>query len=102
MIYSLNPGVIVLGGVITRAWDIIYPEIRRVLTAQVNRFIGSGVSIIPSTLEDKPSLVGAIALVLARAFSVPSLGWSERQRPKPSVPGRSQDRATTVSRHYYS
>jgi N-acetylglucosamine repressor len=102
VIYSLNPGVIVLGGVITRAWDIVYPEIRRVLTAQVNRFIGSGVSIIPSTLQDKPSLVGAIALVLARAFSVPSLGWSERQRPKPSVPSRSQDRATTVSRHYYS
>ena len=102
VIYSLNPGVIVLGGVITRAWDIIYPEIRRVLTAQVNRFIGSGVSIIPSTLENKPSLVGAIALVLARAFSVPSLGWSERQRAKPSVPGRSQERAPTASRHYYS
>jgi predicted NBD/HSP70 family sugar kinase len=102
VIYSLNPGVIVLGGVITKAWDIIYPEIRRVLTAQVNRFIGSGVSIIPSTLEYKPSLVGAIALVLARAFSVPSLGWSERQRPKPTAPSRYQDRATAVSRHYYS
>ena len=74
VIYSLNPGVIVLGGAITEAWDIVYPEIRRVLTAQVNRFIGSRVSIIPSTLEDKPSLVGAIALVLARAFSAPGLG----------------------------
>ena len=102
VVYSVNPGVIVLGGVITKAWDIIYPEIRRVLTAQVNRFIGSGVSIIPSTLEYKPSLVGAIALVLARAFSVPSLGWSERQRPKPGASSRIQDRATAVSRHYYS
>jgi predicted NBD/HSP70 family sugar kinase len=102
VVYSVNPAVIVLGGVITKAWDIIYPEIRRVLTAQVNRFIGSGVSIIPSTLDYKPSLVGAIALVLARSFSVPSLGWSERQRPKPSVPGRNQDRTTSVSRHYYS
>lgn len=102
VVYSVNPGVVVLGGVITKAWDIIYPEIRRVLTAQVNRFIGSGVSIIPSTLEYKPSLVGAIALVLARAFSVPSLGWSERQKPKPSAPARDQDRAPAVTRHYYS
>jgi predicted NBD/HSP70 family sugar kinase len=74
VIYSINPEVIVLGGTITKAWEIIYPEIRRVLAAQVTRFYSSHVSLIPSTLEDKPSLVGAIALVLARAFSVPSLG----------------------------
>jgi hypothetical protein len=53
-----------------------------VLTSQVNHFFGSNVSIVPSTLEYKPSLVGAIALVLARAFSVPSLGWYDRQKPR--------------------
>ena len=74
VIYSINPGVIVLGGVIAEAWEIIYPEIRRVLASQVTRFYSSHVSIIPSTLEAKPSLVGAIALVLARAFSAPGLG----------------------------
>lgn len=84
VVYSVNPGVIVLGGAITKAWDIIYHEIRRVLTSQINRFFWSDVSIIPSTLDYKPSLVGAIALVLARAFSVPSLGWSEKQL----LPGR--------------
>jgi len=75
VIYSFNPEVIVLGGAITKAWEILYPEIRRVLATQVTRFYASHVSIIPSTLENKPSLVGAIALVLARAFSIPSLGW---------------------------
>ncbi len=75
VIYSVNPEVIVLGGAITRAWEIIYPEIRRVLAAQVTRFYSSHVTIIPSTLGEKPSLAGAIALVLARAFTVPSLGW---------------------------
>jgi len=75
VIYSINPEVIVLGGTITKAWEILYPEIRRVLAAQVTRFYASHVSITPSTLEDKPSLVGAIALVLARAFSIPSLDW---------------------------
>ncbi len=75
VIYSVNPEVIVLGGAITKAWEIIYPEIRRVLAAQVTRFYSSHVTIIPSTLKEKPSLTGAIALVLARAFTVPSLGW---------------------------
>jgi predicted NBD/HSP70 family sugar kinase len=75
VIYSINPEIIVLGGTITKAWDIIYPEIRRVLATQVTRFYASHVSITASTLEDKPSLVGAIALVLARAFTLPSLGW---------------------------
>jgi predicted NBD/HSP70 family sugar kinase len=75
VIYSVNPEVIVLGGAITRAWEIIYPEIRRVLTRQVTRFYSSHVTITPSTLGEKPSLAGAIALVLARAFAAPSLGW---------------------------
>ncbi len=75
VIYSVNPEVIVLGGAITRAWEIIYPEIRRVLTAQVTRFYSSHVTITPSTLREQPSLTGAIALVLARAFAAPSLGW---------------------------
>jgi predicted NBD/HSP70 family sugar kinase len=79
IIYSINPGVIVLGGAITKAWDIIYPEIGRVLASQVSRFFSSHVTITPSTLPstvvDNPSLAGAIALVLARAFSAPSLGW---------------------------
>lgn len=73
VVYSINPEVIVLGGQITQAWSIIYPEICRVLASQVTHFYASGVSIIPSTLEYKPSLVGAITLVLARDLSVPSL-----------------------------
>jgi hypothetical protein len=71
--------VIVLGGAITKAWDIIYPEIGRVLASQVSRFFSSHVTItlstLPSTVVDNPTLAGAIALVLARAFSAPSLGW---------------------------
>src|SRR5262245_52964046 len=78
VIYSINPEVIVLGGTITKAWEIIYPEIRRVLATQVTRFYATHVSITPSPLENKPRLVGAIALVLARAFSIPSLDWKRR------------------------
>lgn len=75
IIYSVNPEVIVLGGAITQAWEIVYPEIRRVLATQITRFYSSHVTITSSTLGNKPSLTGAIALVLARAFAAPSLGW---------------------------
>ncbi|MBI3650764.1 MAG: ROK family transcriptional regulator [Acidobacteria bacterium] len=74
VLYSINPEVIVLAGAITEAWDIIYPEIHRVLASEVTRFYSSHVSIIRSTLNDKPSLIGAFALVLARAFSGSGLG----------------------------
>lgn len=75
IIYSVNPEVVVLGGAITRAWEIVYPEIRRVLIRQITRFYSSHITIIPSTLGHKPSLTGAIALVLVRSFAAPSLGW---------------------------
>jgi len=72
--YSVNPELIVIGGPITEAWDIIYPELRRTLTTQVNRFYLGYLTIVRSSLEHKPSLVGCIALVLARAFSFSGLG----------------------------
>ena len=75
IIYSVNPGVIVLGGAITKAWDIILPELLRVVASQVSRFFLTHVTVTRSTLGENPSLAGAIALVLARAFSAPSLGW---------------------------
>jgi len=75
IIYSVNPGMIVLGGAITKAWDIVFPELLRVVASQVSRFFLSHVTVTRSTLDENPSLAGAIALVLARAFSAPSLGW---------------------------
>jgi predicted NBD/HSP70 family sugar kinase len=73
VIYSLNPEVIVLGGTITRAWEIIHPVMRKELSERASRFYLDHLTLIPTTLEARPSLVGAIALVLARSFSVPSI-----------------------------
>lgn len=72
IIYSVNPEVIVLGGSITRAWDLFYPVMMRELSQRASRFYLEHLSIIPTTLENRPSLVGAIALVLARVFAVPT------------------------------
>ncbi len=73
VIYSLNPEVIVLGGAVTRAWDLLYRVILRELAQTASRFYLDPVRIVPTTLSARPSLVGAIALVLARSFAVPIL-----------------------------
>jgi predicted NBD/HSP70 family sugar kinase len=73
IIYSLNPEIIILGGPITHAWDLIYPFMIRELSQRVPRFYLDHLTLIPTTLENRPSLVGAIALVLARSFAVPSI-----------------------------
>lgn len=73
IIYSLNPEIIILGGPITHAWEMVYPFMIRELSQKVPRFYLDHLTLIPTTLEYRPSLVGAIALVLARSFAVPSI-----------------------------
>ena len=73
VIYSVNPEMIVLGGPITRAWDLIYPVMMHELSQRASRFYLDHLSLTPTTLEARPSLVGAIALVLARSFAVPTV-----------------------------
>jgi predicted NBD/HSP70 family sugar kinase len=73
VIYSLNPEIIILGGPITHAWDFVHPIMVRELSLRVPRFYLDHLTLIPTTLEYRPSLVGAIALVLARSFAVPSI-----------------------------
>jgi predicted NBD/HSP70 family sugar kinase len=77
VVYSINPEVIVLGGPIIRAWDTIQPVIRRELSARTSSYYLEHLTITPTTLAARPSLVGAIALVLARTFAVPSVGGSD-------------------------
>jgi predicted NBD/HSP70 family sugar kinase len=77
VVYSINPEVIVLGGPIVRAWDTIQPVIQRELSARISSYYLEHLTITPTTLSARPSLVGAIALVLARTFAVPSVGGSD-------------------------
>ncbi len=73
VVYSLNPEVIVLGGAVTRAWDLIYKNMIRELSQRASRFYLDHLKVIPTTLVARPSLVGSIALVLARSFAVPTI-----------------------------
>ncbi len=73
VVYSLNPEIIVLGGPITQAWNLVHRVMIRELSQRIPRFYLDHLKLIPTTLENRPSLVGAIALVLARSFAVPSI-----------------------------
>ncbi len=73
VVYSLNPEVIVMGGPITRAWEMVHSIMIRELAQRIPRYYLDHLALIPTTLENRPSLVGAIALVLARSFAVPNI-----------------------------
>lgn len=68
IIKAIDPEVIVLGGVITQAWKIIYPKIIEEIKNRVFFNIKKDVQIIPSTLGERSSLIGALTLVIKEIF----------------------------------
>jgi predicted NBD/HSP70 family sugar kinase len=69
IIKSLDPEAIVIGGRITNAWDIIYPEILQ--TLEKRAFFGKKrtLHILPTSLQVRPRLLGAATLVVKELFS---------------------------------
>ncbi len=69
IIKSIDPEAIIIGGPITRAWDIIVPEITAALTRRA--FFGKSryKAILPSSLTAPAQLLGAAALPIRRVFS---------------------------------
>jgi glucokinase len=71
IIYGLNPEAIVIGGTIAEAWDLVEQDIRTACAKRVSPLLLENTKIFPSTLHVRPSLMGAIALVLAQSFAAP-------------------------------
>jgi len=71
IIYGLNPEAIVIGGTIAEAWDLVEGDIRQACARRVSPLLLENTKIFPSTLHVRPSLMGAIALVLAQSFAAP-------------------------------
>jgi predicted NBD/HSP70 family sugar kinase len=69
IIKAVDPTTIILGGRITRAWDIIYPEIMSIVTRRA--FFGKkGItSILPTSLPAKSPTLGAAALTIRKFFA---------------------------------
>ncbi len=69
IVCSSDPEIIIIGGSVTQAWDIVYPQI--IETVQRRGFLGSQRSnlILPTSLAGNPSLLGAAALSIQKIFA---------------------------------
>ncbi len=71
IIYALNPEAIVIGGKIAEAWPMVEGDALKACARRVSPLFLESTKIFASTLHVKPSLMGAIALVLAQNFAAP-------------------------------
>lgn len=68
---ALSPRVVIVGGVIARAWPLIADRLKTAVDENSTcRGLPSGL-IVASTLGDNPRVMGALSLVLARKFASP-------------------------------
>ena len=68
LIIGFSPEAVVVGGEIARAWDLIESALKETIGKSVRRGLASA-RILPSTLGEKPTLHGALSLVLASKFA---------------------------------
>lgn len=73
VIYALGPETIVIGGAIVQSWPIIEPEILSACAERVSQPFLKETALLPSTMHLRPSLMGAISLVLAQNFAAPEI-----------------------------
>lgn len=69
IIKAIDPEAVVLGGRITRAWKIIYPEIMKEIKSRALFGRSKPVKIFPTSLKERPSFIGAATLGIKEIFS---------------------------------
>ena len=69
IIKAVDPEAIVVGGAVTRSWNLIYPEIMDTVTK--GTFFGKqrSTTILPSSLRASAPLLGAAALAIRQIFT---------------------------------
>jgi predicted NBD/HSP70 family sugar kinase len=69
IIKAVDPEAIIIGGRITSAWEIVYPEIMQTLS--IRAFFGKkrNIRILPTSLAVRPRLLGAATLAIKEIFS---------------------------------
>lgn len=68
LVVGFSPEAVVVGGEIARAWSLVESALTETIEHSVRRGLPSA-KILPSTLGEKPTLRGALSLVLARKFA---------------------------------
>jgi predicted NBD/HSP70 family sugar kinase len=73
IIYALNPEAIIIGGRMAEVWSMVEKQVIDSCARRVSSLYLESTRIFPSTLHTKPSLMGAVALVLAQNFAAPNI-----------------------------
>jgi predicted NBD/HSP70 family sugar kinase len=68
LVVGFSPEAVVVGGEIARAWSLVESALTETIEHSVRRGLPSA-TILPSTLGEKPTLRGALSLVLASKFA---------------------------------
>jgi predicted NBD/HSP70 family sugar kinase len=68
LVVGFSPEAVVVGGEIARAWSLVESALTETIEHSVRRGLPSA-KILPSTLGEKPTLRGALSLVLAGKFA---------------------------------
>lgn len=68
LIVGFSPEAVVVGGEIARAWPLVEKALTETIDHSIRRGLPSA-KILPSTLGEKPTLRGALSLVLAGKFA---------------------------------
>jgi predicted NBD/HSP70 family sugar kinase len=68
LIVGLSPEAVVVAGAIARAWPLVAEALREPVEKSIRRGLPSA-RILPSTLGEQPTLMGALSLVLANKFA---------------------------------
>jgi len=68
LVVGFSPEAVVVGGEMARAWSLVESALSETIEHSVRRGLPSA-RILPSTLGEKPTLRGALSLVLASKFA---------------------------------
>jgi predicted NBD/HSP70 family sugar kinase len=68
LVVGFSPEAVIVGGEIARAWPLVENALTETIEHSVRRGLPSA-RILPSTLGEKPTLRGALSLVLASKFA---------------------------------
>jgi predicted NBD/HSP70 family sugar kinase len=68
LVVGFSPEAVVVGGEITRAWGMVEKSLKQTVERSIRRGLPSA-RILPSTLGENPTLMGALSLVLASKFA---------------------------------
>lgn len=68
LVVGFSPEAVVVGGEIARAWSLVEEALTETIEHSIRRGLASS-RILPSTLGERPTLRGALSLVLASKFA---------------------------------